>query len=117
LALAYLTGNGVAKDRQKAMDWGQKAFAVEEQTMPKVVQDPKTKVCYHLESDLRHIAAISPDGKLLWCCETLSVPFKVIHFSLDEKKKDVIDVWSNQGLGSWGAIDIKSGVYRALGED
>ncbi len=29
----------------------------------RVIQDPKTKVIYYLESDLRHIAALSPDGK------------------------------------------------------
>jgi len=33
----------------------------------RVLQDPKSKVVYYLESDQRHIAAVSPDGKLLWC--------------------------------------------------
>ena len=34
--------------------------------VPQVIQDPVTKVIFYLESDGRHIAAISPDGKLLW---------------------------------------------------
>jgi hypothetical protein len=38
----------------------------------RVLQDPKTKVSYYVESDLRHVAAITPDGKLLWCCEVIT---------------------------------------------
>jgi len=34
--------------------------------IPNVLIDPRTKVIYYLESDGRHISAISPDGKLLW---------------------------------------------------
>lgn len=41
-----------------------------------VIQDPKTKVVYYLESDRRHIAAISPAGKLLWCSEVVRIPSK-----------------------------------------
>jgi hypothetical protein len=39
---------------------------------PQAVQDLKTKVIYYLESDHRHVAAIDPEGKILWCCEVLS---------------------------------------------
>jgi hypothetical protein len=38
-----------------------------------IVQDPETKIIYYLESDLRHIAAISPDGKLLWRCQVTTI--------------------------------------------
>ena len=33
---------------------------------PKVLHDAKTKIIFYLESDGRHISAISPEGKLLW---------------------------------------------------
>ena len=39
---------------------------------PQALQDSRTKVIYYLESDHRHVAAIDPEGKLLWCCEVLS---------------------------------------------
>jgi hypothetical protein len=38
-----------------------------------VLQDPNTKILFYLESDRRHIAAISPNGKLLWCSEVVHV--------------------------------------------
>ena len=64
----------------------------------KVVLDPKTKVLFYLESDLRHIAALSPDGKLLWCCELIpkSAPrlARVVFFYLDATDDRVIDVES-----------------------
>jgi hypothetical protein len=37
----------------------------------KVFQDSKTKIIFYLESDRRHVSAISPEGKLLWCCDVL----------------------------------------------
>jgi len=46
---------------------------------PEVLKDPKTKIVYYLESDRRHIAAISTEGKLLWCCEVAS---KQVHESI-----------------------------------
>ena len=33
---------------------------------PQTYQDPRTGIILYLESDGRHIAAISRDGKLLW---------------------------------------------------
>ena len=38
----------------------------ETHVVPQAIQDPVTKVIYYLESDGRHIAAIRPDGKILW---------------------------------------------------
>jgi hypothetical protein len=34
--------------------------------VPSVLRDPKTKILYVLESDGRHICAITPAGELLW---------------------------------------------------
>jgi hypothetical protein len=31
-----------------------------------IFQDPETKVTFYIESDRHHIAAIAPNGKLLW---------------------------------------------------
>jgi hypothetical protein len=39
---------------------------------PQAIQDARTKVIYYLESDHRHVAAVDPEGKLLWCCEVLT---------------------------------------------
>jgi hypothetical protein len=48
---------------------GDAAITVTPAQSPQILQDPKTKVVYYLESDRRHVAAISPSGKLLWCRE------------------------------------------------
>ena len=52
---------------------------------PQVIQDPKTKVVYYLESDRRHVAAISPSGRLLWCQELFfaSDRFRICIQSID----------------------------------
>lgn len=80
----------------------------------KVIQDPRTKVIYYLESDLRHIAALSPDGKLLWCCGVVpaSAPRRVhiISFGFDEDDL-VIDVDSNPVGPGYGVIDKITGHY------
>ena len=34
--------------------------------VPKVLEDAKTRIIFYLESDGRHISAISPEAKLLW---------------------------------------------------
>ena len=67
---------------------------------PQVLQDPKTKVIYYLESDGRHVSAISPDGKLLWCCEVLPTP-----------KNDFQKAFSIGGMSD-GGDDIHFGVWR-----
>ena len=87
----------------------------------RVIQDPKTKVIYYLESDLRHIAALSPDGKLLWCCEVVPSSEKprvhVIYFGFDKDEDLVIDVETNPtGIG-YGSIDKIIGHYSEEGED
>lgn len=49
---------GDSKDEVRVID--------ENHVVPKAIQDPATKIIFYLESDGRHISAISPDGKLLW---------------------------------------------------
>jgi len=44
---------------------------------PRVIKDPTAKITFYLESDQRHIAAISDDGKLLWCIEVMPAPDRV----------------------------------------
>jgi hypothetical protein len=87
----------------------------------KIIQDPKTKVIYYLESDSRHIAALSPDGKFIWCCEIVpaSAPRRVhiISFSFDKNEDRVIDVESNPVGPAYGVIDKRTGHYLLQGED
>ena len=87
----------------------------------KVIQDPKTEIIYYLESDLRHIAALSPDGKLLWCCEVIpaSAPSRVHVLSFDFNNKDdhLIDVISNPAGPEYGIIHKNTGNYISRGAD
>jgi hypothetical protein len=87
----------------------------------KVIQDPKTKVIYYLESDQRHIAALSPDGKLLWCCEVVPAPaphrVHILSFGFDAKDDHLIDVTSNPAGPEFGVIHKRAGNYISLGED
>jgi hypothetical protein len=87
----------------------------------RVIQDPKTKVIYYLESDLRHIAALSPEGKLLWCCEVIPPTMErrvcILGFSFSTKDENMIFVVSNNIGPTYGNIDKKSGVYTFWGAD
>src|SRR5471032_2960406 len=98
--------------------WGDPRAAVVAEGQ-KVIQDPKTKVIYYLESDLRHIAALSPDGKLLWCCEVVpaSAPSRVhiLSFGFDDKDDHLIDVLSNPVGPEYGIIHKKAGNYISRG--
>jgi hypothetical protein len=81
---------------------------------PIVLQDPVTKVVFYLESDRRHVAAISPEGKLLWCAEIIrSGEAGGQAFSISDigfKNKDFLQYagWAGGGIG--GTIDKKTGV-------
>jgi hypothetical protein len=93
--------------------------------VPHVLRDPQTKVVYHLESDGRHIAAISPKGKLLWRCAVIEASdntSRIESFELgasmrpfaesDLKGEDflVVGVWKS---GFWtGIINKKTGVLK-----
>ena len=77
----------------------------------RVVQDPTTKVLYYVESDQRHVAAIDPSGKLLWCCEVIS-PTKKYNFitGIDPEGNYLGVVIWRVGQGG-GKIDVRTGVY------
>ena len=100
---------------------------------PRVLQDPKTKVIFYLESDECHIAAISPEGKLLWCTQVMPTDFKKrgdrfggFDFwhpgnfpSLDPstKSEDCIVVFSFMGTTMTSLISKKTGKeVGAIGE-
>ena len=50
---------------------------------PRLLQDPKTKIVYYMESDWRHMAAISPSGKLLWCKSVVPAGARDFSFTLN----------------------------------
>jgi hypothetical protein len=86
----------------------------------KVIQDAKTKVVYYLESDRRHIAAVSPDGKLLWCCEVIPAlkakSMYIANFgfrSVNGEDCVSVSIWRS-GYGG-GTINEKTGVYTDSG--
>lgn len=111
LGLLFLTSGAVFGDRLTAVVANSQ----------RVIQDPKTKVIYYLESDLRHIAALSPDGKLLWCCEVIPASalrrVHILSFGFHDKDATFIDVTSNPAGIAYGIIDKASGVYAFQGED
>ncbi len=110
LSLLFLTSGAVFGD----------AIALSAQCQ-RVLQDAKTKVTYYVESDLRHIAAISPDGKLLWCTEVPLGSDKSIHiygfrYSVWQSKDESILLFgyvstSHEGMGS---INKKTGVVTGV---
>ncbi len=100
---------------------------VETRQTPRVLVDPKTKVSYYLESDRRHIAAISADGRLLWCCAVATVSpdrnkicpnWGIVDFKLEKNPgtgKEMIDVTISESGYGGGWIDLKSGRYMDSG--
>ncbi len=71
-------------------------FPVPTNLKPQILRDPKTKVIYFLDTDRRHVTAISPDGKILWNCEVIPDGAKeysyVENISFGEKGVDVT-IW------------------------
>jgi hypothetical protein len=110
LGLLFLMSVAVRADTSADVMQGQRA-----------IQDPKTKVIYYLESDLRHIVALSVDGKLLWCCD--AVPARsparahVLEFALPKSDAAAIGVSEVLYGPAWGEIDRKTGTYLFKGED
>jgi hypothetical protein len=85
----------------------------------RVLQDPKTRVIYYLESDRRHVAALSPSGKLLWCCEVIPAGGGESFggFGLDDRDDRVIDVTVVAVGVVNGVIYKRSGVFTPLTGD
>ncbi len=95
--------------------------------LSRVIRDPKTKVVYYVESDLCHVAAVSPEGIVLWSCEVIRPPaaknYYVSSISFPTKRdrhyvqEDVIDVcYIGPGVG-FGFINRKTGMYTFIGMD
>ena len=100
--------------------WSEPASRVTSLEDHRIIQDTSTKVVYYIESDRRHVAAISADGKLLWCAEVLPVPKN------DSEKPDQIDWIANRdkgfllvavhvGLGTSATIDKATGSVKFSG--
>ena len=100
------------------------AMASDNLTLPskpskRVIQNPKTKVCYYLESDLQHIAAISSSGGFLWCCGIVPPPKHGSGWFVDDfglwtdpktgKEYIRVKIWA-QGFRE-GFIDRKTGIF------
>ena len=85
--------------------------------VPQVLQDSKTKVIYYLESDRRHVSAIDPEGKLLWCCEVFRAPTNVFRRPpfIDRISCDgediAVGVWTGKSAG-YGKINKVTGAYN-----
>jgi hypothetical protein len=81
----------------------------------RAVQDPITKVLYYVESDQRHVAALDPAGKLLWCCDVIPPAKKWFFITSIDPKGEFLEVvvW-RVGQGG-GRIDKKTGVYTDSG--
>ena len=95
--------------------WGS-PFEPPTNSPPQSLQDPTTKVIFYLESDLRHVAALNPDGHVLWCCEVIPESLKTIswireiRFGASDGKNATIhvEIW-RMGIGA-AEIDEKTGV-------
>lgn len=90
----------------------------------KVLIDPKTRITYYLESDGRHVSAISPDGKILWQRDPFNDaglwPYRVskpvityFEFAPDDKPGLAVGFSSSQ----FGAMDFAKGSFAYGGQD
>jgi hypothetical protein len=93
IVLASLTSAAVFGDTPVVVTLGRPA---------QLLKDQKTKVVYYVESDRRHVAAISPDGKLLWRCQ-------VLRATTDWEKGFYISSLEFWHPGDYPAGDIKNG--------
>jgi hypothetical protein len=90
-----------------------------------IIQNPKTKIDYYVESDRRHVVAISPNGAIVWCCEVIPAKWQgtafITRISFGKKSglstgEDGIDVkvWRVGQGGGW--INAQTGVYSDCGK-
>jgi hypothetical protein len=96
-----------------------------------IYQDPQTQVILYVETDGRHIAAISPQGKLLWRKD----PFVEGGLEPYRHARPVIS-WVGQAAewvrasgksghvigisfdsSQFGVMDVETGKFRFLGQD
>jgi hypothetical protein len=99
---------------------------------PQVYKDPKTGILLYLETDGRHLAAISSDGKLLWSRDPFSdahVPFyrfkapKVVTIRAVPTTSDPQDGEPDKFVSiflansQFGWLRISDGEFRFRGQD
>ena len=91
---------------------------------PKLLVDPKTRISYYLESDGRHVSAISPDGKILWHRDPFNDaglwPYRVskpviTNFNLARDAKQGIAIVFNSSQFGW--MDFAKGSFEFGGQD
>ena len=91
---------------------------------PQVLVHPETHVLYVLESDGRHITAITPEGKILWHRNPFEdaglLPYRftkpvirIFAFMKDDPQKIGINFNSSQG----GILDVTTGDFLWQGQD
>lgn len=86
-----------------------------------ILQDEKTGMFFYVESDRRHIAAISPTRKLLWCKDAFPIlkghPDKLHIESVKLGDGFLLIRGSGNGIGSAEAtIETKTGeLYTFVG--
>ena len=89
-----------------------------------IIQDPQTKINYYVETDRRHVAAISPLGSVLWCTEVISEKWagKMFILKIGFEKSNSPDGHDCIGVLIWrvgqggGQIDEQTGVYTDSGK-
>ncbi len=96
----------------------------------KTYRDAETGIFFYLESDGRHVAAISPDGKLLWNRD----PFADAHLEFYRTDKPQIVrigkpiarmtrgttnrvILINYNSTQTGTLDMQTGKFEYLGQD
>lgn len=90
-------------------------------TLPYAYRDADSGIVFYVESDGRHVSAISPDGKLLWSRD----PFADAHLPLYRTRAPRI-VFIGRDRGNLavsfsstqsGTLDVKTGDFTYTGQD
>ena len=98
---------------------------------PQVYKDPKTGTLFYVETDGRHVAAISVDGKMLWNRDPHNdahLPYyrtekpQIVYIGpIPKSGAVVIDpakfVAITFNNSQFGAMSISNGEFRYLGQD
>jgi hypothetical protein len=102
---------------------------------PLVYRSPESGVLVYVESDRRHVSAIDPKGKILWCRDPFVdaglTPYRVkapIIARLGAPHEWMIQTMERRGkMGEWigisftssqfGVLDAASGDFTFLGQD
>ncbi len=92
--------------------------------VPQVLRSPQTRTIYSLESDGRHVTAISPEGKVIWCRDPFNdaglEPYRfskpvIRYFKFSPDHLETITVGFNSS--QFGDLDGITGNFRWRGQD